>query len=173
MGFGASGHLVWRDIFRVCCDPPLDPEGIDDGAASIAVKHVRRLHQRFGPRLDRLPVGLVDAVDVQVNHGRHRLRRIARFPHHDDRVTDRDLRVSGRPVGALVAESLFRPESPFEEIDQFVDSLHDQVRCDGMKAIGNRFRGHLCSFLSRAEAVLTESTQYNRAPRGASCQLAL
>jgi hypothetical protein len=165
LGFGASGQLVRRDVFRVRCDPPVDPKGIDDAAATIAIKHVRRLHHRLGAGLDRLFVGLVDVINVEVHRGGHRLRWIASLPHHDDRIADRDLCVSGRAVRALMAESLLRPESLFEEIDQPVDSLHDQVRRDGVKALGDWFGRHFCSLLSKAEAVLTEPTQYNQTPR--------
>jgi hypothetical protein len=47
-----------------------------------------------------------------------------------------------------MAKDFFRAKCRFDEVNQFVDAFHDQIRGDGMKALGNRFYGHRHSFLS-------------------------
>src|SRR5213076_1662911 len=60
------------------------------------------------------------------------------LPQHDDRVADLDLGVHYPPARPGHAHDLLRGEPPLVEFDRLGPIADDQIRRDGLVAIGNR-----------------------------------
>ena len=95
--------LELRSFAAMCCDPPDISAWISNTCHSIAVWPIVWFHKRRAPRPQRLCVGLVGIVDVEMQLGNIGGVSFSAFIQHDDRAANPHSRV----LDAIVVVSAF------------------------------------------------------------------
>lgn len=162
----ARGRRALADLFRAEIldarrDVPDVSEGIRDGAHPVAVGLVLQREELLRAGIEGALEERVGVLDVEVDVDGRAAARQRPLPlqeirllvrHNDRRVADVDLRVAHRAGGVRHAEHLGRAEGLLVEVDGARRALDDEVRRDGVEALGDRARHARASTPRRASA---------------------
>src|SRR5579884_133119 len=128
---GPPHNLFSRNVFDVTGEPPVVAAGIFNTGASIAVECGFGRPDGYGAGGDSSLVKAIHVVDVQVQIHRHGFGRIPDLNHG---IADPQRCVHDLAVRAFerVAD-LYRIESLFEKIDDFVCAVDNKISIDRVK----------------------------------------
>jgi hypothetical protein len=123
-------------------DPDRVAAGFDDAAGAVAVELVGRGGDHFAAGGNRALESGVHIRDVQMQHGRRRLPAVRDFRQHDDGIADPDLAMADPAVRLQNLLGEFGIEDGGHEGNELGGALYDEVGCDGVVAVGDRFDRH-------------------------------
>src|SRR5438105_4625483 len=157
-----------RDVLDMRADVPLIAGWILHAATAVAIELICRLHHRCAPGLDRLLVDGIDIGHVKIEHGGGSLGALRGVGNHHNRIADLEFRVhylAVRPHHRL--EYGLGAEGLLHETDDLLGTVDDEIRRDGVIAVGNRL--YFCCHGELLWLLKASLLTRNRTFRSAGC----